>query len=397
MSSSWPIPENGNITSSGTTNQEGEKHHQFLNLNYGQRNFIIVVVLIGLIVVLFITLLCLILPPFFSWLSQRRRRPSAKEMENRTERRYETIEGWLISKRVIAHSDDCTIVQNEFCRKVEEDDYNEATISGGDTPKSSCTPKSVCSSSSMSFSARKKLGTPTNTTASPKSLAGSPKSIPGPDSFDPNSSYDSEDTAKTDTSTDEEMEEKECPICMEAFAVGDIVSWSPNPEGSCRHVFHHECLKEWMLQSGDCPCCRELILPIDEEGLSLEHSLLKELCKKRAQLAASTYYCNSHGLVCFNKPGRYSRKMFECVKEITSCQITPQDLVDRRGDRVKINGGESVSWDSSSSPPNETIEPSSDNEADTTTLLLGCEDQQLSGHGDMERNVIEAMEEGETQ
>jgi hypothetical protein len=36
-------------------------------------------------------------------------------------------------------------------------------------------------------------------------------------------------------------EETECPVCMDALEVGDLVSWSPNT--NCEHVFHHCCIK----------------------------------------------------------------------------------------------------------------------------------------------------------
>lgn len=47
---------------------------------------------------------------------------------------------------------------------------------------------------------------------------------------------------ETGATIDIEEGAPECPICMEAMAVGSIVSWSANP--NCTHVFHHECIKE---------------------------------------------------------------------------------------------------------------------------------------------------------
>eukprot|EP00550_Attheya_septentrionalis_P009186 CAMPEP_0198287088 /NCGR_PEP_ID=MMETSP1449-20131203/6011_1 /TAXON_ID=420275 /ORGANISM="Attheya septentrionalis, Strain CCMP2084" /LENGTH=199 /DNA_ID=CAMNT_0043984987 /DNA_START=46 /DNA_END=642 /DNA_ORIENTATION=- len=34
-----------------------------------------------------------------------------------------------------------------------------------------------------------------------------------------------------------------CSICLEAFQVGDKISWSENIK--CKHVFHHECIVHW--------------------------------------------------------------------------------------------------------------------------------------------------------
>jgi hypothetical protein len=48
---------------------------------------------------------------------------------------------------------------------------------------------------------------------------------------------------------------------MEPFYVGDKISFSP--DGGCQHVFHHDCLREWLLRKTGCPCCRITMLPID--------------------------------------------------------------------------------------------------------------------------------------
>jgi hypothetical protein len=75
----------------------------------------------------------------------------------------------------------------------------------------------------------------------------------------------SDDERKAGCSSHEEEDEKdpkqECSICMEGFEVGDKVSFSP-AEG-CHHVFHHDCLRQWLLRKADCPCCRVIMLPID--------------------------------------------------------------------------------------------------------------------------------------
>ena len=59
----------------------------------------------------------------------------------------------------------------------------------------------------------------------------------------------------------EQFHIQECSICMEVFKVGDKVSFSP-AEG-CLHVFHHDCLRRWLLRKTDCPCCRVIMLPVD--------------------------------------------------------------------------------------------------------------------------------------
>ena len=63
-------------------------------LTYDQRNLLIILLLLGLIVLLLIALFILGAPPFFAWM--RRRKPEVNE--NHKELRYQTIEGWLITK-----------------------------------------------------------------------------------------------------------------------------------------------------------------------------------------------------------------------------------------------------------------------------------------------------------
>ena len=67
--------------------------------------------------------------------------------------------------------------------------------------------------------------------------------------------------AKHDDSTcydDFEDDEDVCPICLDSFEVGDIVMFSRHNHGSCSHVFHEECLLQWLLQQreNECPTCR---------------------------------------------------------------------------------------------------------------------------------------------
>jgi hypothetical protein len=97
----------------------------------------------------------------------------------------------------------------------------------------------------------------------------------------------------SDTSEDEEHE---CPICIRAYQVGDIVSWSPNKH--CDHVFHHSCIKEWLINKTCCPCCRETFLPIDEvkdvpEGKATDSRVViigQPPC-------TAFFFCIQHGLI----------------------------------------------------------------------------------------------------
>jgi len=45
-----------------------------------------------------------------------------------------------------------------------------------------------------------------------------------------------------------------CTICLEDYVEGDIVCTSSNPD--CAHIFHADCMTDWLLGHEDCPNCR---------------------------------------------------------------------------------------------------------------------------------------------
>ncbi|ORY00828.1 hypothetical protein K493DRAFT_99468 [Basidiobolus meristosporus CBS 931.73] len=48
---------------------------------------------------------------------------------------------------------------------------------------------------------------------------------------------------------------KECTVCKDDFVIDDAVTHLP-----CKHVFHHECIRSWLLLNGTCPICRHSIV-----------------------------------------------------------------------------------------------------------------------------------------
>ena len=50
----------------------------------------------------------------------------------------------------------------------------------------------------------------------------------------------------------------ECTICLEKFSTGDSISWPKY--GDCDHIYHTECITNWLLLHEDCPLCRVAII-----------------------------------------------------------------------------------------------------------------------------------------
>ncbi|KAL6595496.1 hypothetical protein ACP70R_047836 [Stipagrostis hirtigluma subsp. patula] len=65
-----------------------------------------------------------------------------------------------------------------------------------------------------------------------------------------------------DGSGEDDGEVSECVICVTEYEAGDDVCVMP-----CRHVFHRECLGEWLSRSCVCPLCRHA-LPTEKETQS---------------------------------------------------------------------------------------------------------------------------------
>jgi hypothetical protein len=51
----------------------------------------------------------------------------------------------------------------------------------------------------------------------------------------------------------------ECPICLEQYKAGDLVSWS-NKRGSCAHIYHRGCIVAWLMENDECPMCRHILI-----------------------------------------------------------------------------------------------------------------------------------------
>jgi Ring finger domain len=147
---------------------------------------------------------------------------SPEEIQRLEAARHNIIEDWIVSKQVQAHDDLC----------------------------------SKCM-----------LNTTTTATAKPSSSDGIPaeqRTI-----TDHTVNMTDEEWGLPEEDEDDKGGHDECPICFEDFHVGDVLSWSPE-SSTCKHIFHHACIKEWLLKNSGCPICRSTFLPIDR--LMVQHA-----------------------------------------------------------------------------------------------------------------------------
>jgi Ring finger domain len=235
----------------------------------------------------------------------------------RVDRRYETVEGWLISKRVMAHDKKCQACMPMITKNRERNDRlkrNDASTEqqqqccqqcGGDDARGVCT-NSNNSNNSHDVSSNNKEA--------------------------PETQLDYQVVTHESTTNDEECQSTnpECPICLQDLQVNQIVSWSTNP--SCQHVFHHECIKEWLLRRIDCPFCRETFLPVDAYRGKDKHVHMDDMLTQHTRRNTTTFYCIQEGLVCVPTVIRCTRRELDLLQErICTSIVRRSDLALMRG------------------------------------------------------------------
>uniref|UniRef100_A0A7S3P509 RING-type domain-containing protein n=1 Tax=Amphora coffeiformis TaxID=265554 RepID=A0A7S3P509_9STRA len=254
-------------------------------------NMVVVGILVGLICILTCVLVLLLVRPVMDFVRSR-----LPENKRRKELRYRTVEGWVISKRLRGHDELCS----HALGFVSEPQKNNK--------------------------AQQKDGGILNNTPS----------------------YDTTETAEQSI----DIEWTECPICMEEFKQGEIVSWSPDDETPCQHFFHHECIKEWLLRSPHCPYCRGTIIPVDETpaGSRVDKLTLQEMSKRRTSKANTTYCCVEHGLVTLQRKAmnKCSKRDKQILDAVLAPKVNHAELKAKRGGRQEEQAMSSSSSSSSS-------------------------------------------------
>jgi len=50
----------------------------------------------------------------------------------------------------------------------------------------------------------------------------------------------------------------ECSICLDQYHAKETVCWAKNDD--CDHIFHEDCIVQWLADHDDCPLCRTNLL-----------------------------------------------------------------------------------------------------------------------------------------
>ena len=170
---------------------------------------------------------------------------SNRRSKDHQQRRYETIENWLITKRVQVHNETCTrLLQlaQDSVEGMEQVDLPQHKIQ-------------LCDS----------LDTADTTLEEDDEVdaeLGNAEELQHEQNPPPLSSWNLGQQPPSPSTTTTASSADSCSICFSRFKPNQLVSWSCNP--SCRHVYHHVCIKEWLLRKSDCPFCRQVILPLDQ-------------------------------------------------------------------------------------------------------------------------------------
>mmetsp|Transcript_10983 Transcript_10983/g.26571 ORF Transcript_10983/g.26571 Transcript_10983/m.26571 type:complete len:281 (-) Transcript_10983:230-1072(-) len=82
---------------------------------------------------------------------------------------------------------------------------------------------------------------------------------PSPTFFESSSMQTNTSRSRKGEGVAAEEDEDCCCICLEGYAKGEVIC-TPK-QGDCNHIFHKECLFEWIKQNHDCcPLCRVVLI-----------------------------------------------------------------------------------------------------------------------------------------
>jgi hypothetical protein len=108
-------------------------------------------------------------------------------------------------------------------------------------------------------------------------------------------------------------------------------------------VYHHECIKEWLVRHSECCLCQQTYLPIDtkkkqhrqrhsKKGMYQPSNYINELSQQFNASVATSYYCIEHGLVSIPESIHCTQSELDYFEHhIMDGAISPTDLRKLRG------------------------------------------------------------------
>jgi hypothetical protein len=105
---------------------------------------------------------------------------------------------------------------------------------------------------------------------------------------------------------------------------------APSP-ACCKRVFHHACLKEWLLRNKHCPWCREIVLPVDGYSeVKTTKRQIQDLLIAQQQRATPSFYCCAHGTVRPKKSVCFVAASSGTTRSSSSCNAAATNLIIER-------------------------------------------------------------------
>lgn len=66
-----------------------------------------------------------------------------------------------------------------------------------------------------------------------------------------------------DANNEQQQQQPSCAVCLDPFQEGDLVARAQND--ACKHLYHKDCIAEWLLQNMECPLCKRNFLSLSAE------------------------------------------------------------------------------------------------------------------------------------
>lgn len=136
-------------------------------------------------------------------------------------------------------------------------------------------------------------------------------------------------------------EKKHCGMCLQRLIDTDEICSSQNKK--CPHIFHTECIVEWLMDDDRCPCCRLNYLEesgddVDADGTSSADSSVAEIqFQQKNQEASSSFSLLATNITEGGKEGQYRRESISYNEADETMVISGTGVVNKRKSMVDVH------------------------------------------------------------